>query len=237
MPTQLCRTVAGQSCRSVCNQLSPQQLGSSLDLKVGQIAIAVGSALGGGGGRSVSVGAIRALQRNVHTTDGRSLINMVQLDLPTLPGSSGGALLDLGGRVVGITTSVATTAAVVERLSFATPLDAALTAAGRLISTRRVVPVWLGVQGEDLDPTATQAMGVDGGAMVVVVAADSPAQGAGVSAGDVIVGVDGSAVTSMGGLIDLIQAYRPGEVCTVDVVRANQHRRFEVTIGERPLGS
>ena len=209
------------------------ELGSSLDLKVGQMAIA----LGGEGGRSVSVGTIRALQRDVRTTDGRSLIKMVQLDLSMLPGLSGGPLLDLEGRVAGITSSASTTGAGAERFSFATPLDAALTAAGQLMSTARVIPVWLGIQGDDLDQTAAQATRVDGGAMIVVVEADSPAQRAGLLASDVIVGVDGRAVTSMGGLIALVRASRPGEVCTVDVVRDNQLLKFEVTVVERPLGS
>ena len=210
------------------------ELGSSLDLKVGQMAIA----LGGEGGRSVSVGTIRALQRDVRTTDGRSLIKMVQLDLSMLPGLPGSPLLDLEGRVVGITSSASTTGAGAERFSFATPVDAALTAAGQLMSTARVIPVWLGIQGDDLDQTAAQATRVDGGAMmIVVVEADSPAQRAGLLASDVIVGVDGRAVTSMGGLIALVRASRHCEVCTVDVVRDNQLFKFEVTVVERPLGS
>ncbi|HWI03012.1 MAG TPA: trypsin-like peptidase domain-containing protein, partial [Acidimicrobiales bacterium] len=120
------------------------ELGSTADLKVGQEAIAIGSPLGLTGGPSVTVGVVSALHRSVRTRTGHNLIDMVQTDAPIAPGSSGGALLDSNGKVIGITTAVAMTDTGAEGFGFATPIDAARNAAEQLIATGKVVTVWLG---------------------------------------------------------------------------------------------
>jgi serine protease Do len=213
------------------------ELGSSTDLRVGQEAIAIGSPLGLTGGPSVTLGVVSALHRNVRTKTGQNLTDMVQTDAPIAPGSSGGALVDAGGRVIGITTALATTDAGAEGFGFANPIDAVRSAADQLISTGKVVTVWLGVEGNDLDqPTAAQ-LHVDGGALVERVMADSPADRAGLAAHDVIVSVNGAPVTSMGMLVVMVRAHRPGDTCTVEIVRDNQHHGMKVTVAERPAGS
>ncbi|MGI8809908.1 MAG: S1C family serine protease [Acidimicrobiales bacterium] len=213
------------------------ELGSSAELKVGQEAIAMGSPLGLSGGPSVTVGVVSALHRNVSTRGGKRLFDMVQTDAPIAPGSSGGALLDANGRVIGITTAVATTDIGAEGFGFANPIDAARSAAEQLITIGRVVTVWLGVEGNDLDAPMAQSLKVEGGAIIESVKADSPAERAGLAARDVIVGVNGKPVTSMGMLAVTVRAHRPGDVCTLDVVRDNQHHGMKVTVAERPPGS
>lgn len=213
------------------------ELGSTAELKVGQEAIAIGSPLGLTGGPSVTVGVVSALHRNIRTRNGRALTDMVQTDAPIAPGSSGGALLDAEGRVIGITTAVAMTDTGAEGFGFATPIDAARSAAEQLVATGRVVSVWLGVEGSDLDWPTAQSLKVDGGAIVERVRADSPAERAGLAARDVIVSVNGRPVTSMGMLVVSVRAHRPGDVCILDVVRDNEHHGMTVTIAERPPGS
>ncbi|HEV2760851.1 MAG TPA: trypsin-like peptidase domain-containing protein [Acidimicrobiales bacterium] len=212
-------------------------LGTTAGLKVGQEAIAMGSPLGLSGGPSVTVGVVSALHRNVNTRTGRTLVDMVQTDAPIAPGSSGGALLDANGRVIGITTAVAMTDTGAEGFGFANPIDTARSAAEQLIATGRVATVWLGVEGKDLDWPTAQSLKVDGGALIEHVKADSPAERAGLTARDVIVGVNGKPVTSMGMLAVSVRAHRPGDVCTLDVVRDNQHHGMQVTVAERPPGS
>lgn len=212
-------------------------LGTSADLRVGQDAIAIGSPLGLTGGPSVTVGIVSALHRNVRTKTGQSLTDMVQTDAPIAPGSSGGALVDAGGRVIGITTALATTDTGAEGFGFANPIDAVRMAADQLIATGKVVTVWLGVEGSDLDlPTAAQ-LHVEGGALVERVMADSPAEHAGLAAHDVIVAVNGMPVTSMGMLVVMVRSHRPGDTCTVEIVRDDQRRPMKVTVAERPAGS
>ncbi|HEV3495296.1 MAG TPA: trypsin-like peptidase domain-containing protein, partial [Actinomycetes bacterium] len=213
------------------------ELGSTSELKVGQQAIAIGSPLGLTGGPSVTVGVVSALHRSVRTRTGHNLMDMVQTDAPIAPGSSGGALLDAGGRVIGITTAVATTDTGAEGFGFATPIDTARNVAEQLITTGKVVTVWLGVEGSDLDGATALDLKVDGGAMIEQVRTDSPAEKAGLAARDVVVGVDGKPVTSMGMLAVAVRARRPGDVITLDVVRDKQHHGIKVTVAERPAGS
>ena len=213
------------------------QLGTTMDLKVGQEAIAIGSPLGLIGGPSVTVGVVSALHRTVRTRGGQPLSDMVQTDAPIAPGSSGGALLDAGGRVIGITTAVAMTDTGAEGFGFATPIDSARSVAEQLITTGKVVTVWLGVEGGDLDGATALDLNVNGGAIVERVKADSPAERAGLAARDVIVGVDGRPVTSMGMLAGAVRAHRPGDVLMLDIVRDRQHHGMKVTVAERPPGS
>lgn len=212
-------------------------LGSTADLKVGQEAIAIGSPLGLSGGPSVTVGVVSALHRSVRTRTGQNLIDMVQTDAPIAPGSSGGALLDSNGRVIGITTAVAMTDTGAEGFGFATPIDAARSAAEQLITTGKVVTVWLGVEGSDLDGATAVELNVEGGAMIEKVKADSPAEKAGLAPRDVIVKVDGKPVTSMGMLVVTVRAHRPGDVFTVEIVRDRQRHGMTVSVAERPAGS
>ena len=212
-------------------------MGTTTDLKVGQEAIAIGSPLGLIGGPSVTVGIVSALHRSVRTRAGQGLMDMVQTDAPIAAGSSGGALVDAAGRVIGITTAVAMTDTGAEGFGFATPIDTARSVADQLITTGRVVTVWLGVEGSDLDGTAASELNVDGGALVERVKSDSPAERAGLAAKDVIVGLDGKAVRSMGMLATAVRAHRPGDVVTLDVVRDKQHHGMKVTVAERPPGS
>jgi S1-C subfamily serine protease len=213
------------------------ELGSTYDLKAGQQAIAIGSPLGLTGGPSVTVGVISALHRSVRTRTGQSLMDMVQTDAPIAPGSSGGALLDADGKVIGITTALAVTDAGAEGFGFAIAIDAARNAADQLITTGKVVTVWLGVEGSDLDGATAVDLKVDGGAMIEKVKADSPAERAGLAPRDVIVRVDNKPVTSMTMLVVAVRAHRPGDVFTVEIVREKQHHGMTVTVAERPAGS
>ena len=213
------------------------ELGSTADLKVGQEAIAIGSPLGLTGGPSVTVGVVSALHRSVRTRTGSSLMDMVQTDAPIAPGSSGGALLDASGKVIGITTAVAMTDTGAEGFGFATPIDAARNAADQLIATGKVVTVWLGVEGSDLDGATALDLNLDGGAMIEKVKTDSPAERAGLAARDVIVRADGKPITSMTMLVVVVRSHRPGDVFTVEVVRDKQRHGMTVTVAERPAGS
>ena len=213
------------------------ELGTTSDLKVGTEASAIVSPLGLTGGPSVTVGIVSTLHRTVRTRGGQSLMDVLQTDAPIAPGSSGGALLDARGRVIGITTAVAVTDTGAEGFGFATPIDTARNVAEQLITTGKVVTVWLGVEGSDLDGATAMDLNVDGGAMIERVKSDSPAERAGLTARDVVVGMDGKPVKSMGMLAVAVRAHRPGDVITLDVVREKQHHGIKVTVAERPPGS
>ncbi|MDQ6798236.1 MAG: S1C family serine protease, partial [Actinomycetota bacterium] len=214
------------------------QLGTTADLRVGQQAVAIGSPLGLVGGPSVTAGVVSALHRTVRTRNGaQALADMIQTDAPIAPGSSGGALLDGQGAVIGITTAVAITDTGNDGFGFAVPIDTARVVADQLIATGKVTNVWMGVECSDLDDATAVALHVPGGTMVDGVRSDSPAEHAGVTGRDVIVAIDGRPVTSLGMLLVMLRQHHPDDIVTLDVVRDKTHRSMAVTIAERPPGS
>jgi serine protease Do len=208
-------------------------LGSAADLRVGQPAIAIGSPLGLAGGPSVTVGVVSALHRRLDTRTGPPLLDMIQTDAPISPGSSGGALLDANGAVIGLTTAVATTEGA-QGLGFATPIDVARSSAEQLIQGGKVVHVWLGIEGTDVDPTTANEMSIEGGALVGRVVKDSPADKSGLQARDVIVGVDNQPVKTMGALVVVLRGRSPGNTVTLNVRRGNELKKMTVSLIERP---
>lgn len=208
-------------------------LGTAADLRVGQSAIAIGSPLGLAGGPSVTVGVVSALHRRLDTRTGPPLLDMIQTDAPISPGSSGGALLDSNGAVIGLTTAVATSDGA-QGLGFATPIDIARSSADQLIAGGKVVHVWLGIEGTDVDPTTAKEMSIDGGALIGTVVKGSPADKSGLQARDVIVGVDNQPVKSMGALVVALRTHHPGDAVSLDIRRGKDERRMTVSLIERP---
>lgn len=227
-------------------------LGSAEDLRVGEMAVAVGSPLGLTGSSSVTTGVVSALGREVESEDGTMLFGMIQTDAAIAPGSSGGALLDATGAVVGITTALALTNRGAEGLGFATPVDIARHVADQLIETGTVAHAWLGIEGRDVkasDPegarigAAPLAPGIEtastldaqpvGGVLVEGVHEGSPAAIAGLGEGDLVLALDGEDVLTMGDLVVAIRAHDPGDEVLVDYRRGQERRRIAVTLAER----
>ena len=207
-------------------------LGTAADLAVGQPVVAIGSPLGLAGGSSVTTGVVSALGREVEA-EGTSLLDMVQTDAAISPGSSGGALVDGTGAVIGITTAVGVSDVGAEGLGFATPVDIARSVAEDIITQGRAVHVWLGVEGTDLDRRSADELEVRGGARVDQVVEGSPAADAGVSRLDVIVGVGGQPVGSMAALVIALRDSDPGDEVVLDLLRGGDSRRVVVELVER----
>ena len=209
-------------------------LGSAAGLRVGQATVAIGSPLGLIGGSSVTTGVVSALGRRVGGRDGPPLLDMIQTDAAIAPGSSGGALLDDGGAVIGITTAIAVSEAGAEGLGFATPIDIARSVADDIIATGSAVHVWLGIEGRDMDNASAERSEVGGGAVVVSVVEGGPADDAGLLADDIIVGVAGEQVASMSALVIMLRTRNPGESVDIDVVRDGIRTTMQVELGTRP---
>ncbi|HWW43921.1 MAG TPA: trypsin-like peptidase domain-containing protein [Acidimicrobiia bacterium] len=216
------------------NQFATAPLGSADGLKVGAVAIAVGSPLGLAGGPSVSVGVISALGRQIDSHSGPSLLDMIQTDAPIAPGSSGGALLDNTGAVVGVTTAIAVSDVGAEGLGFATPIDIARDVADQLINTGKVVHVWLGVEGEDVTPQTSGDLGTDSGALVRKIRAGSPAAKSGIAVRDVITSIDGKPIRSMAALVVALRLRHPGDTAVLGIVHDGKPKTIRVTLAERP---
>jgi S1-C subfamily serine protease len=209
-------------------------LGSATTLRVGQPTVAIGSPLGLVGGSSVTTGVISQLGRVVRASGQVPLLDMIQTDAAIAPGSSGGALLDLDGSVVGVTTAIAVSDVGAEGLGFAVPIDIARAVADDIIETGSAVHVWLGIEGHSLEAAEADAVGVAGAAVVRRVVADSPAAAAGLEVGDVIVGVGDDEVISMSALVISLRRLDPGDEVRLVVLRGGERREVDVVLARRP---
>jgi S1-C subfamily serine protease len=206
-------------------------LGSSSGLKVGQLAIAIGNPFGLG--HTVTVGVISALNRNIQVP-GVVIENLLQTDAPINPGNSGGALVDSGGRVVGINTAIVAQA---QGIGFAIPIDTAKAIMDQLIRQGRVVRPYVGVGwGGNVDSNIARQynLPVDHGVLVRDVEPGSPAERAGIRPQDIIVGVGGQRVDNWNDFIRELFTKRPGDVVAIELVRESQRLTVQVTLAERP---
>lgn len=209
-------------------------LGDSSELKVGQSVIAIGNALGYG--QSVTTGVISAKDREVSFTDGT--MTLLQTDAAINPGNSGGVLINLDGEVIGINNAkLADTD--VEGMGYAIPITTAKTTLDDIMnsgSIKKEDMAFLGIRGKTIDATYSQALGIPSGAYVTQVIEGSPAEKAGINAGDVIVKVDDSDITSMEGLKGKLNLKKANTKVKITVKRANQNGEYkekevEVTLG------
>jgi S1-C subfamily serine protease len=195
----------------------PAELGDATALRVGQLVVAVGNPLGLVG--SVTAGVVSALGRSLPTRSGsavRVVDDVVQTDAALNPGNSGGALADGSGRVVGVATAVAGIG-----LGLAVPVNATTRRIlSALMTDGRVRRAYLGVAGSTvpLPPALVARTGRRTGVRVAQVVPGSPAAG-GLAAGDVVLSVDGTAVSTSGDLQRLMVAEAIGRRMEVTVVR------------------
>lgn len=211
--------------------------GDSSKLKVGQLAIAIGSPLGQQ--NSVTKGVISALHRSLEVPDPANagqterILNAIQTDASINPGNSGGPLLNSAGEVVGVNFALEQAQAG-PGLGFALDGNAAHDIATQLIQTGHVNRPFLGVSYEQLDQTAATANGLTVGALVTDVQSGSPAARAGIKARDVITRVNDQAIDPSHPLKDVLRQYRPGDQVTLTIVRGGKTQTVKVTLGTQP---
>lgn len=210
-------------------------LGSAKDVEVGAPALTVGCPQRGSG-NAVTTGVISAVGRTL-TSEGFTLHGLLQTDAPVTPSTSGGALVNASGVVIGLLTAfdgVASEPADAADYGFATPIDLAHRVALQLIAQGRAVHGWLGIEGVDLDPSTAADLGVPGGALVRGVDRGSPAERAGLGSRDVITDLDGAPVESMPGLAVEMREHEPGDEVRIGYWRDGTRQETAVTVGERP---
>jgi S1-C subfamily serine protease len=197
-------------------------------LRVGEVVVAIGNPLGFE--RTVTAGVVSALYRTLATRRGEPLDGLVQTDVPINPGNSGGPLLDAEGRVVGITTAMLPWA---HGIGFAVPAHTASWVATVLIHHGEVRRPFLGVacRGEDLEPGVAREVGHTRGVRVREVVEGSPAEAAGLRAGDLLVAAGRQPVQT---LDDLVRVVVLGEPSTVAVELVRGEARLTLEIAPRP---
>lgn len=217
------------------SDLPAAPLGTSSDLVVGELAVAVGSPEGFEG--SVTSGIISALNRNIYIGN-TPLLDVIQTDAAINPGNSGGPLCNSAGQVIGINTAIysQTSSGGYDGLGFAIAIDNARPVIEQLIEKGRATHPWLGFMGSTLDPDTARVydLPVDKGAIVRRVIANGPADKAGLQPGDIIVAIDGVAVDSMDQVMLEIRKRQVGDQITVDFYRGKEKKQVKAVLEEKP---
>jgi len=230
--------------------LTPLELGELDQLRVGDPVAAIGSPFGEE--QSLSVGVISALDRNIASLTDFGIGDAIQTDAAINRGNSGGPLLDGHGRVIGINAQIKTETGEGAGVGFAIPVDAVKRSLELLREDGEADYGYLGVSTQELYPQLADKLGLDVevGALVSEVVDDSPADDAGLTAGDrlidfqgqtdiaadgdVIVAVNGDDLTRTADLADLISLLDPGDTVELGILRDGERRTVEVELGERP---
>lgn len=215
-------------------ELSAIEWGDAASLVVGDMAIAVGSPLGLEGGPSLTVGVISAFDRQVQTGPSDVLYGMLQTDAPITNGSSGGALVDGFGRLIGITTAVGVSENGIEGIGFATPVEIVRRIVDELIAEGGVEHAFLGITGRTAFSGIDDGGSAPAGVEILSIEPGSAAEAAGLVAGDIITSVDGSPIDTMEELIPVLRRLSVGEEVEIRIDRAGAADAVMVVLGARP---
>lgn len=210
-------------------------LGDSDALQLGQPSIAIGNALGYG--QSVTVGYISALEREVQMTD--NTMSLIQTDAAINPGNSGGALLDMSGNVIGI-NSAKYSDTDVEGMGYAIPISDASPIIEGLINQTPVSEseqAYLGIVGTDVTDSYSQSFGLPTGIYISKVNSGSPADTAGIQAGDIITSFDGKSLSTMESLQSRIKSHKAGDKVEIILKRQQRNGDYEEVTITVTLGS
>jgi putative serine protease PepD len=206
-------------------ETEPLELGSSGDLRPGDVAIAIGSPFELSG--SVTTGVISALDRTIPAPNGFQIDGVLQTDAAINPGNSGGPLLDAEGRVIGVNSQIASSAARQNSgVGFAVPVDTVKEIVPQLIEDGEADHAYLGVGF----PRVQQG----DGAAVASITPGGPAEDSDLQVGDRITAIDGREIATSQDLASAIDDHKPGDRVELTVQRDGEQRTIEVELGTRP---
>jgi len=219
-------------------KLQPITVGRSANLQVGQMVFAIGNPFGLD--QTLTTGVVSALGREIQTTPGRNIRNVIQTDAAINPGNSGGPLLDSAGRLIGINSSILSPSGAFAGVGFAIPVDEVNQVVTELIRNGKVARPGLGIA---LAPDQlSQRLGLDG---VLVMRVDPGGPGAAVGLrpterdlqgdirlGDVITAIGGEQVKSTEDYFNALEQHKPGEQVTLTIERNGQPQKVEVTLAQ-----
>jgi serine protease Do len=212
--------------------LPTAELGDSDKLRVGQRVYAIGNPFGLSGGPSVTSGVVSAVKRTIDSQRGL-LENLVQTDAAINPGNSGGPLVDLEGRVIGINTAIIPFA---QGIGFAIPINAVRECMADAIKGEPPTRPWLGIIGLSLTDEISRYYNfqLERGVLVTRVVDASPAQRAGVVAGDLIVRMDGAPINSVEDLLSEIHNRKIGDTVRLTIFRRGREQSLEAVLSKVP---
>ncbi len=205
---------------------------SSDKLNVGDVVLAIGNPFGVG--QTVTQGIISALGRN-HL--GINIYeNFIQTDASINPGNSGGALIDTNGNLVGINSAIYSRSGGSMGIGFAIPATLARQVMDQIVAQGNVTRGWIGIEAQDITPELAESfkLKLAQGALIAGVLRESPADKAGLRAGDVLLAIDGKSVSDSGSMLNLIAVLTPNKKATIKIARAEKTVEISILIGKRP---
>jgi S1-C subfamily serine protease len=214
--------------------LKAAELGDSDDLVVGEPVVAIGNPLSLDLDRTVTSGIVSGLDRTLRIDEYSEIEPLIQTDASINPGNSGGPLLNAQGEVIGINTAKMTSA---EGLGFSIPINEAKPILNKIVSGERIEEVYVGITGVNLE-TYEERLNVDlspeYGVVIVEVVKDSPAEEAGLKAGDVIQEIGGEKTENMNAIVRKLYQYNEGDKAKIKVIRESEELELELEFKEKP---
>jgi len=205
---------------------------SSDKLNVGDVVLAIGNPFGVG--QTVTQGIVSALGRS-HL--GINIFeNFIQTDASINPGNSGGALIDTDGNLVGINSAIYSRSGGSMGIGFAIPATLARQVMEQIVTKGNVTRGWIGIEAQDITPELAESFKLKQakGALIAGVLHNSPADKAGLRAGDILLEIEGKPVLDSGSMLNLVAALAPNQKATLKIARAEKEINVSILIGKRP---
>ena len=218
--------------------LTPLALGSSAQVKVGDFTVAIGNPTGEMLADTATFGIISATAREANVEG--QVNSYIQTDAAINPGSSGGPLLDMSGKVIGITSAKALYAGYdeygnminAEGIGYAIPIDEAMEVVRELITTGHVKRPGIGISVVEIDQTTAEMYQVPQGILVYTVTEDGPAHVADLRINDVILSYDGITAGATTDFVAYVGAMEVGDQVKLRIWRDGQEQELYVTVGD-----
>ena len=201
-------------------------------LSVGDVVLAIGNPFGVG--QTVTQGIISALGRNhlgINTYE-----NFIQTDASINPGNSGGALIDTQGHLIGINSAIYSRNGGSMGIGFAIPASIAKQVMEQIAVNGSVTRGWIGIEAQDITPELAESFKLDKaqGSLIAGVLRDSPADIAGLKAGDVLLAINNKEVVDSSGMLNIIAALKPNDKAELKIARSSKVITVNVAVGKRP---
>jgi serine protease DegQ len=205
---------------------------ASEKLDVGDVVLAIGNPFGVG--QTVTQGIISALGRNhlgINTYE-----NFIQTDASINPGNSGGALINTEGNLIGINSAIYSRNGGSMGIGFAIPANIAKQVMEQIVATGTVTRGWVGIEAQDITPELAESFKLPQarGSLIAGVLKNSPADIAGIKAGDVLLAINDNQIADSSSMLNIIAALKPNEEAVLQIARAEKEIKINVIIGTRP---
>lgn len=208
------------------------EIAKNENIKIGQMAIAIGSPLGLVGGPTVTVGVVSALNRSIQT-EVTFMEGLIQTDAAINPGNSGGPLINSSGIIIGINSAIIPFA---QGIGFAIPIQQAMWVAEQLIEHGEVIRPWISISGVDANPKLVTYynLPIDKGIVITNVLQGSEADKSGIQKGDILIQIDDIEINSVRDLMKVINDHKVGDKIAMELFRGEKKVQIDTILEKAP---